>query len=126
MKPLANWNGTLQEEPDYYGSSSFCSDLIAQFPELMQHQTKDSGLHVFLGHLAAAGRSAIGSENIAFLKRLFNFLEGVLSRPKLNSEIENALVISFLLPEDFQRSQMGRQMWATLPERLKHVLQQAV
>jgi hypothetical protein len=126
MKPLACWKGTLEEEPDYYGPKSFCSDAISHFPVLTQDLVADTGLHILVAKLAEVGRSALEAENVAFLDRLFAFLESVLSLQKLHPEIKNALIISFLLPVDFERSAVGRQVWRTMPERLKHVLEQAI
>jgi hypothetical protein len=126
MKILANGKGILEQEPDYYGPKSFHDEAFSKFPELLGDLDESSGLHVLVASLATAGRSAMETGNASFLDRLFTFSESVLLREKLHPEIRNALLISFLVPEDFERSEAGRKVWARLPERTKHVLQQAI
>ena len=126
MKPLADLKGVLVEEPEYYGEASFSREARAQFPELEAELSESSGLiHVQIGGLAESARRAFEAEDSAFLRRLFLFLEDVLSRDRLWPEIENALTTSFLFPVDFEKSRIGRDMWETLPERLKQVLLKA-
>jgi len=126
MKTLANGKGILAQEPDYYGPKAFRDEALGKFPELMHDFDESSGLHGLAASMATAGRSAIENGDSAFLDRLFIFLESVLLREKLHPEIKNALVISFLVPEDFERSEVGRHVWARLPERIRYVLRQAV
>lgn len=125
MRKLAKSKGVLTEEPDYFGPRCFSEEAIKQFPELTAELVRDAELlHVQMGTLASSARAAIERGDLAFLRRLFAFLEEVLSRPRLHPEIENAVEISFLLPADFEGSVVGKQMWQSLPEKLKNVLQQ--
>jgi hypothetical protein len=126
MKPLAQKKGVLVEEPDYFGPRCFSQEAIRAFPELAQELTRHAELlHVQMGALASAGRAAIAHRDIAFLDRLFTFVEDILSRPRLHHEIPNAVANSFLLPADFDSSDTGRQVWQSLPEKVRRVLDRA-
>jgi len=117
----------MVEEPEYFGPKSFSREAIVNFPELAVDLQHDAELlHVQMGTLASWARTAIERADAASLRRLFAFLEEVLSRPKLHHEIRNAPATSFLAPADFEISECGRQAWGSLPERLKNVLQKAV
>ena len=114
------------EEPEYFGPRCFSDEVIRCFPELATDLRRDAELlHVQMGSLASLARAAIERGDLPFLRRVFVFLEDVLSRPRVHPEIENAVATSFLLPADFETSETGRQVWHSLPERLKHVLQRA-
>lgn len=114
------------EEPEYFGPQCFSDEVIRQFPELAAELTQDAQLlHVQMGTLKSSAHTAIERGDLAFLRRVFAFLEDVLSRPRVHPEIGNAVATSFLLPADFEASETGRQAWESLPERLKHVLHNA-
>ena len=115
------------EEPEYFGPRSFSDAAIRHFPELAAELGQDAALlHVQMGVLASSARTAIERGDVTFLRRLFAFLDDVLSRQRVHPEVENAVATSFVMPADFEVSETGRQMWQSLPERLKHVLQRAV
>jgi hypothetical protein len=127
MKPLAKSKGVMMEEPEYFGPKSFSRESIEHFPELAAELQHDAELlSVQMSTLALSARTAIQRGDVAFLRRLFAFLDNILARPKLFSEIQNAVETSFLMPADFEASQCGREMWASLPEKLKHALHRAV
>ena len=127
MKPLAKSKGVLLEEPEYFGRRCFSAEAIRRFPELTTELTRDGELfHVQMGTSAFSARTAIERGDPAFPHRMFAFLEDVLSLPQALPEIQNAVATSFLLPADFDASETGRQVWKSLPERVKHVLQRAV
>jgi len=126
MKPLAHKKGVLVEEPEYFGPRCFSEEAIKAFPELIAELSIDAELlHVQMGTLASSGRVAIERGNAAFLRRLFAFLDDVLSRARLRHEIENAVATSFLLPADFEGSETGRQAWQSLPEKLRRMLERS-
>jgi hypothetical protein len=126
MKPLPQNHGILAEEPEYFGARCFSEEAVARFPELAAQLTPDAGsLHLQMGTLGSATRVAIETGNAAFFTRVFNFLSDILTRPRLHPEVENAVALSFLTPADLQRSDSGRRAWLSLPERLKHALQNA-
>ena len=105
----------------------FLRQAVRAFPELASALTRHSeSLHVQIGELASAGRSALVRGDNAFLQRLFGFMEDVLSRPRLHPEIPNAVVTSFLTPTDFEAPDIGVDAWQTVPQRLKHLLAQAI
>lgn len=114
------------EEPEYFGPKSFSDAAVQHFPELSELKEDADLLDVQMGVLAASGRAAIERGDMAFLRRLFAFLEDALNRPKLHHEIPRAVRTTFLTPGDFERSQSGSEAWALLPEKLKHALQKAV
>ena len=115
------------EEPEYFGARCFSDEAIKQFPELAAELRHDAELlHVQMGTLKSSAHAAIERGDLAFLRRVFAFLEDVLSRQRVHHEIENAVATSFLMPADFEVSETGRQAWQSLPERVKHVLQRAV
>jgi hypothetical protein len=126
MKPLGGNKGVLVEEPDYFGPRCFSEQAISAFPELAPELTRDAELlHVQMGTLASAGRTAIRRGDTPFLDRLFVFIQDVLSRPRLHHEIPNAVVTSFLLRADFDQSATGREIWRRLPEKLRGLLERA-
>lgn len=115
------------EEPEYFGSRCFSEEAIRQFPELATELTQQADLlHGQMGILKSSAHTAIERGELVFLRRLFAFFEDVLSRQRVHPEIENAVAISFLLPADFEASETGRQVWQSLPDRLKHVLLRAI
>ena len=127
MKPLAHNRGVLVEEPEYFGPRCFSEEAMRAFPELATALAEDAeSLHAQIGTLASAGRSAITRGDGTFLERLFSFTEDVLSRTRLHPEIPNAVVISFLVPADFTASELGREAWQSLPQKLKRLLEQAI
>ena len=127
MKPLAHNRGVLVEEPEYFGPRSLSDGAVRAFPELATALAGDAeSLHVQVGTLAAAGRSAITRGDRRFLERLFAFVEDVLSRPRLHPEIPNALVTSFLTPMDFDASESGREAWQSVSPKLRQLLDQAI
>ena len=114
------------EEPEYFGPRCFSPEAIKQFPELTTEHRQDADLlHVQMGTLVLSARTAIERRDLPFLRRLFTFLEDVLSRRRVLAEIENAVATSSLLPRDFGSSETGRQVRESLPERVRHVLQRA-
>ena len=115
------------EEPDYFGPKSFSRESIEHFPEIATELERDRELlHVQMGTLACSARTAMERGDVTFLRRLFAFLEDILARPKLHYEIRNAVEASFLVPADFEASTCGREMWASLPEKLRNALLRAV
>jgi hypothetical protein len=123
MKQLAKSKGVLMEEPEYFGARCFSDEAIRRFPELATELAQDVELlHVQMGTLASAARSAFETGDTALARRVFDFLDEILARQRLHPEVENAMATSFMLPADFEASETGRQMWQSLPERLRHVL----
>jgi hypothetical protein len=126
MKTLAHKTGVLLEEPEYFGSRSFCKEAISRFPRLASQLAEDKEhIHLQMGAFATAARSAIEARDFAFLTGLFGFLDEIMSRPNVHCEIENAIAISFLAPVEFKESEAGRHAWDLLPEKLKRLLQKA-
>jgi hypothetical protein len=126
MTPLGRNKGVLVEEPDYFGPRCFSQEAINAFPELATELAQDPELlHVHMGTLASAGRAAIQRGDAAFVRRLFAFLDDVLSRDRLHHEIPNAVATSFLLPADFEHSDTGRELWRSLPEKVRRILERA-
>ena|SRR5437867_4152112 len=126
MKELAKSKGVMMEEPEYFGPRGFSEEAIRVFPELAVELRREGELlHVQMGSLASSARGAIEHGDLPFLRRVFAFLDDVLSRPRVLPELENAVATSFLLPADFEASATGRDAWALLPERVKRVLQRA-
>jgi len=90
------------EEPEYFGPKSFSRESIGRFPEpAAQLQHGAELLHVQMGTFASSARTAIERGDVPFLRRLFAFLENILTRPNLHYEVQNAVETSFLLPADF-------------------------
>jgi hypothetical protein len=68
MKPLAHKTGILLEEPEYFGSRSFCKEATGRFPHLTSQLTEDKErIHLKMSTLATAARSAIETHDVAFL-----------------------------------------------------------
>jgi hypothetical protein len=124
MKPLPDKAGVMLEEPEYFGSRSFSAEASMRFPRLAARLTEESEcIHLQMGTLGATAREAIEHGDFLLLVSFFEFLESVLGRANVHSEIENAMAISFLSPVEFEKTEAGRRAWELLPARLKHVLQ---
>lgn len=124
MRTLAHQNGVILEEPEYFGSRCFAKEASSAFHELaaeLNSRTED--IHAQVSILRAAACEAIERGDLGLLEKVFEFLDHVLAQPNLHPEIENAIAISFLSPNEFERSENGTLAWARLPERLKRVVQ---
>lgn len=108
-----------------YGEPEFRAEAKERLPELADEINSHAGLlHPLMGVLAAAAREAIVVSDFPFLRRLFEFVAEAAQREDADPEIENAVVLSFLEPEDFEGPK-GEEARELLPSRLATLIREA-
>ena len=106
-----------------YGNPEFSRDVMARFPELREALEENAErLHVQMGTLASAVRSAIESGDQQFPVRVCAFLADAVEQPRANPEIENAVAISFVEAYELRESKIGQRVLAWMPERVRRIL----
>ena len=101
----------LLEEPEYFGPHSLCRAACKRFRALGEVllDERDS-VHGQIAVLAREVRAAIEAGILSRAIEPFSFLEEVLHEPRLHSEIENAVAISFVVPVELRASTLGAQV----------------
>jgi hypothetical protein len=106
-----------------YGEEQFSRDVIASFPNLRGRLEENSGaLHIQVGILASALRSALGLGDAEFPLQVCAFLDKTLAQPRAIPEIENALAISFVEARELRETVAGRAILTRMPERVRQIL----
>jgi len=125
MKILRDARGELLEEPDYYGPRSFLADACQTFPELHSDPDITIGTHILMAAIGRLTMHAVAAGNVGLAQSIFMFLDQVLRRAPLHPEIPNAVAISFLDPGQLQTSSIGRQIWKSMPDSIRDLLDPA-
>ena len=107
-----------------YGGSAFETEAKERLPEADLDDT-DGAVHLVMGQLAILGRNAIEAGDFSLLRRLFAFVARAVDRPDADSEIANAVALSFLEPADFTGPH-GTAARELLPDRLRALIHEAV
>lgn len=119
-KPLPDESGVLL---DMYDEHKFSRDALARFPTLEPRlREAEDLLHVQMAVLADAAREALLRDDQDTCNDIFRFLNEALMRPRAIPEIANAVRLSFLQQDDFQSSENARQIWMSVPHRLKNLI----
>ncbi len=116
---LADDKGELVE---LFRGHSFREAALARFPEIRSDVDDDDGIHIVMFALGALIMSAIAAGDRSRAESLLAFVDGLLDIPNLDPEIPNAMAISFVDPDEVQQSELGRSLWARVPDRLKRPL----
>jgi hypothetical protein len=118
--PLADRKGVLV---DSYGNEQFSRDAIARFPNLRSELAFDADLlHVQIGTLAHALRRAVESGDTRFPLEICVFLDETLRKPKVISEIENAVAISFVEAYELRATPTGMAVLRMMPTSVRTIL----
>jgi hypothetical protein len=108
---------------DSYGYEQFSRDVVLQFSALgAELEQFAAELHGQMGILAQAVRRALESGDAQFPLHVCSFLDGILSQPKLISEIANAVAISFVDPQELRETSAGRFTLEGMPDRIRDIL----
>ena len=119
-KELPDKQGVLL---DLYGNEEFSRDVIRQFPTLRDDLEEDAGLlHVQMGTLAAPVRQGLRLGQIELPLKICQFLGETLSKPRVISEIKNAVAISFVEAREFRTTVTGRMVLDQMPKRVQEIL----
>ena len=119
---LPNNNGEMFEESEVFGTQAFLEAILIEFPGIGNRFGKNDGIHIAMGTLHQMCSDAIRSSDFDLVKRVFQFLERVVTKPKVDSEIENAVAISFLTPTELTDSPNGKTALDMLPERFRRII----
>ena len=79
---------------------------------------KDEGVHFQMGCLANGIKNAFAAGDARLGREILAFVEDALMRAGFYSEIENAVAISFLEPDDIERLGIAKEV----PENIRRVL----
>jgi hypothetical protein len=123
LRELPDQKGVLLEEPEYFGPHSLCRAACKQFPGLGERllQERDS-VHGQAAILAREVMAAVAEHAVRRAVELFVFLERVLKQPRVHSEIENLVAISFVVPEELRGSRVGAEVLAGANREAPRVL----
>lgn len=118
--PLPNRKGVLLET---YGNAEFSRDAVARFPELQEELEEYAELlHVQMGTLKRAVRSAVSAGDIELALQICAFLNEALSQPRAISEIEVAVAISFVEAYELREGQVGKAVLKRMPKRVRQII----
>jgi biotin synthase-related radical SAM superfamily protein len=101
----------LLEEPEYFGPHILCRAACKRFRALGEVllEERDSA-HGQIAALAREVQAAIEAGVLSRAIEPFAFLEEVLQEPRLHSEVENAVAISFVVLSELRASNLGAQL----------------
>ena len=119
---LPDNDGELFQESEVFGRHAFLKAILIEFPGIANRFDKSDGIHVAMGTLHQVCSDAIRSSDFDLVKKVFQFLERVVTKPKVDSEIENAVAISFLTPSELTDSSNGKKALDILPERFRRII----
>jgi len=113
LHELPEKKGVLLEEPEYVGPHTLCRAGCKRFSPLGEAllEQQDS----INGQLAILAREvdvAVAARALPRALQPFLFLEEILQEPRVHSEIENAVAISFVIPAVLRESSVGTQVLA--------------
>lgn len=118
--PLPDDKGLLLE---MYGNEQFSRDVIDNFAGLREELEENAGLlHVQMGTLSRAVRSALSSGDTDLPLRVCTFLDKALAQPRAIPEIENAVAILFVEAYEFRATAVGHTVLSRMPERVRQIL----
>ena len=118
--PLPDDNGVLLET---YGNEQFSRDVLDAFVDLREELEENANLlHVQMGTLSGAVRSALRSADTEFPLRVCAFLHRALRQPRAIPEIENAIAISFVEAYEFRATPAGQIVLSRMPDRIRQIL----
>ena len=121
-KILAGDKGVLLK---MYDGTDLARDAIARFPALKSQLVEaDERIHALVHVLGRATLQAVREEKMAAILEIWSFLEQVLSKPRADSEIENAVCISFVNQGELVINSTGRQAADKMPVRLRRAVLQ--
>ena len=119
MVDLVNGGGTVVSS---FGDRDFRDAVVAAFPRLSGDIEPDEGCHFTMTCLASEVMAAVSSENEGRALAVFEFLDGLLQRKDLTSEIPNAVAISFVESGVLKQTQLGRRLLEFMPSRISSLL----
>ena len=73
--------------------------------------------------LREAVLAALRSRDVALAGRVCTFVEEALAQPRAESELANAVAISFVAREEFLASATGQEVWERLGPLVKRMLE---
>ncbi len=119
-KLLAGKKGKLLK---MYGGGELSRDAKARFPQLHSELQEAADLiHAVVAVLGRATAEAVREGQLATVLEVCAFLEEALSNPRADSEIENAIRLSFPCLEEIAINSTGREAADKMPVRLKRVV----
>lgn len=118
---LANNQGTIIKQ---FRDSEFRILIAETFPQLHIQFNDSPGVHLAFDTVNELCRKAIGQGDFQFLNKMFELLDAITLRPDVDSEIPNAIQISFLVESDFE-SDNGKRAWNMLSTNLKTLMKGA-
>ena len=125
--PLQDNKGVLLQQSDldkleYFGEQAFFKAVLRQFPHLERDLGSETHIHSVMAVLHSACASAIEAGEFGMLEKILSFLDQVLANPKRDSEIENAVAISFLEPAILRQTANGQHALEIMPDRIKLII----
>lgn len=118
--PLPDDKGVLLQ---MYGNAEFSRDVVARFPGLREELEENAGLlHVQMGTLAGAVRSAVSFGDTEFPLQVCAFLDHAVQQPRAILEIEVAVAISFVEAYELRNSTTGQTVLTRMPESVRRIL----
>ena len=106
-----------------YGARAFCADACARFPELAGAlRGVPEAIHLQMSVLGQTVRAALGRGDAASAERVCAFVEKALAQPRAESELANAVCVSFVEREEFLASATGQEVWNRLGPLVKRTL----
>jgi hypothetical protein len=100
-----------------YGTRAFCEDVEHQWGRFFP-LVKGEGIHFQMHCLANGIRDAFTAGDTRLGRKILAFVEDALIRADSRSEIENAVAISFLEPQEIERLGIDKD----IPENVRRVL----
>ena len=101
----------------------FCTTAIEQHPQL--NDCDGEGVHYVMGRLADLIRTSLRSNEIEGASKVLNLVERVIQNPESDSEIENAVWITFLQIYEFENGGEFESESNLLPAKIKKCLELA-
>lgn len=122
MKLLPNDDGSLFEEPEYFGERTFLKEATERFPQLVHDPDAHIGIHLSMAALGRLVVQALRMGDTHGAKAIVEFLSDVLAKPRLHPEVRNAVSLSFVEASELAMSEAGRDLLASMPQSVRQLL----
>lgn len=122
MKLLPDDGGQLLEEPEYFGVRTFLKQALERFPELADDPDIAIGIHLSMSALGRLLVSTVRAGQLDKARAIVGFLERVLSSPRLDPEIPNAVTTSFVDVTQLEAFPNGQHFLESMPPPIRELL----
>ena len=97
--------------------------VLDRFPELAPGLGPDVGIHAIVSTLGRMLVSSAHADGFERVRSITSLLETLLDRRDLDPEIPNAIAISFVTPDELRATAPGKQIWLSMPTRLRRLIE---